>query len=281
MLTRVGTTVSIGSVLALKWCDSGVFPIVTFIQLTSLTASSYYADYQEQKQKYVNTQISGLVQNSNNYQLNNIAKTMDDTSQMHSVNMCILFEPTVTVLNIGFNSVVGSLDNYLAQEKREQKLQSLRSEIDDKTTNNVHTLVDLADFLASEIKNHAIVTTYAPLHLGLALIGLQAAKTYITWHQTIGEKKDILDKFQNLIKSYPEGVLNDYFDCSKVFGDKISVTNKEIVKTVLDKQCIIIEQVDETFIIMDHTENILSLINTSANDYPVCVVGLTEEYIVE
>ena len=67
----------------------------------------------------------------------------------------------------------------------------------------------------------------------------------------------------------------------KTFGDKISVTNKEIVKTVLDKQCIIIEQVDEPFTIMDHTENILSLINTSANDYPVCVVGLTEEYIVE
>ena len=95
---------------------------------------------------------------------------------------------------------------------------------------------------------------------------------------TDNEIRDIihlLEQGRPLPDSYRFMLFEDKREVELVWNGK----THEVSNVVLPFQTI--EQVDEPFTIMDHTENILSLINTSANDYPVCVVGLTKEYIVE
>ena len=78
-------------------------------------------------------------------------------------------------------------------------------------------------------------------------------------------------KLRNILTTYNISVIDDLDGNLKIFleNEPVAEWHKPSYKLKKELQ------------IMDHTENILSLINTSANDYPVCVVGLTEEYIVE
>ena len=127
------------------------------------------------------------------------------------------------------------LSNLKVEVSEALSVESLANANLDKILGDIISVVELVNSLTLEIKNHAISATYAPLLHGLALIGLQSIRAYLAWYQATDGEKSLVNKYQKLMELYPEGVLNNYFNCG--FGDEISVTNEQIIKAVLNYQC--------------------------------------------
>jgi hypothetical protein len=265
-VVRVGAVAYVSSAFAIKWIDKGAFPALTFIQLTALISSSYYSEYQEKKFENVKTQVSGFLQNHQDLQLDKIVQAMHNLSQIDKVDMRVYLEPAVTIISIGLNSAMGFLNSFTAQEIREQKLKELeirKTKMVERVNesenidaykaetsrlnigNDIKLIDEFIAFLTLEIDNHAIFSTYSPLLFGSALIGLQTAKAYITRYHAIEEEKEILSNLQKLMKFFPEGILNNYFDCSKFFEENASVMNEKIIELVADNKCALRKQTDD------------------------------------
>lgn len=118
------------------------------------------------------------------------------------------------------------------------------SQTTSKTGDNPLTLIQVVEF-ASEMSNaFAVNLNFFKPVFGVAQLCTLIQKTDAVWYKAKSEKMALLEKFQDELKHHSEGILGQYYNCSKALNEQQQQNNTKMLYAIFHGDCSKIEQAE-------------------------------------